>query len=86
MKFSLVKFKKILKKYNLSKHNSKRNLMNDGILDSMEIVDIISEFEKTFKIKIKNEIFLDKNFGSIDSFIKVIKLKLNENKNRSKKR
>lgn len=80
IKVDKKKFILILKKFKIQDIDKNKNLITNAILDSMEIVNLIIEIEKKFKIKINDNFFLMKNFGSINSFLKLIKKKLNKTK------
>ena len=81
------KIKKILldNKVNVKNYNDNVNLIENGVVDSMQIVTLISDFEKQFKIKIDQKYFFQSNFGSIKSFEKIIKILIDENKISKKK-
>jgi acyl carrier protein len=80
------KINNILLKNNIDikKYNVNLNLIKAGIIDSMQLVILMSEFENNFKIKINSKYFYNDNFGSIKSFYKIIQKIINANK-KSKK-
>lgn len=47
--------------------NSEKNLVSDGILDSIEVVSIIAEIEELFDIEISMEYIQPMYFESIES-------------------
>ena len=53
------------------KRNSK-NLINDGLLDSFDIMRIVSEIDKS-AFKINSKMIKKKTFSSIENIIKLIK-------------
>lgn len=59
------KVNNILKKnkIDIKKYNIETNLIQTGVIDSMQLIIIIAEFERNFKIKIDTQIFYKKNFG-----------------------
>ena len=66
---------KILKntKPNINFSKNKKKLIKESILDSFDIVTIISEIEKEFNISIKANDIAAKNFDSVSKIIKLIK-------------
>jgi|688.fasta_scaffold2496953_2 acyl carrier protein len=80
------KVNKILKKnkIDIKKYNVETNLIQTGIIDSMQLIIIIAEFERNFKIKIDTQIFYKKNFGSLNSFYAIIEKLINANTNSKK--
>jgi acyl carrier protein len=81
------KINNILKKnkVDIKKYSIKSNLIQLGVIDSMQLLIIISEIEKIFKIKIDTNVFYKSNFGSIHSFYKIVEKLINGNKNSKKK-
>jgi acyl carrier protein len=81
------KINNILKKnkVDIKKYSIKSNLIQLGVIDSMQLLIIISEIEKIFKIKIDTKVFYKSNFGSIHSFYKIVEKLINGNKNSKKK-
>jgi len=49
------------------------NLIVGGVLDSIALVEIISEFEKSFGIEIPYEEIAPENFDSIDAMVSLVK-------------
>ena len=80
------KVNSILKKnkIDIKKNNIETKLIQTGVIDSMQLIIIIAEFERNFKIKIDTKIFYKTNFGSISSFYMIIQKSLNENTNSKK--
>ena len=80
------KVNNILKKnkIDIKKYNIETNLIQTGVIDSMQLIIIIAEFERNFKIKIDTQIFYKKNFGSINSFYTIIQKLINANTNSKK--
>jgi acyl carrier protein len=72
-------------KIDLKKYNVNTNLIKTGVIDSMQLVILISEFENNFKIKIDPKYFYNDNFGSVKSFYKTIQKIINANKKSKKK-
>lgn len=64
---------KTLKKKILS-NNTK--FMSSNNIDSLKIIELVSELEKKFKIVFKNDDFQIKNFDSLKSINKIVKSKL----------
>jgi acyl carrier protein len=76
MKFDLTK-KDILKMLKKMKHTEKinldSNLITEGLLDSFDIVVLVSEIEKKFKIKIPGDKINIKNFLNVNKIFKLVK-------------
>lgn len=53
-----------------------RDLVSSGILESFDIVQIISDLESKFKIKISGFDFTPENFASADSIVKLVSSKM----------
>ena len=49
------------------KFDPAQNLMGDGILDSLAMMDLIVWLEQTFKITIDTEDLVPENFGTLDT-------------------
>jgi len=66
---------KILKKTkpNINFLKNKKDLIKKSILDSFDLVTIISEIEKAFNINIKANDIIAKNFDSISKIVKLVK-------------
>jgi acyl carrier protein len=71
-------------KIDIKKYNIETNLIQTGVIDSMQLIIIIAEFERNFKIKIDTKIFYKKDFGSIYSFYTIIEKLINANTNSTK--
>ncbi|MCX4268312.1 MAG: acyl carrier protein [Lachnospiraceae bacterium] len=63
----LVQLKKAIEPYLDSS-----NLISDGILDSLDIMNLIMELEKEFDIEIDPEDVLSENFESVEAIIALI--------------
>ena len=48
------------------------NFIDEGMLDSFDIVTLISEFEEQFDIQIAGADVLPENFANVDSIVKLI--------------
>lgn len=53
-------------------------MMEDGIIDSVDVIDIVVDLEKEFNISIKAEYIVKDNFANKESIIKFMKRLLNE--------
>ena len=47
-------------------------LIDDGLLESLDIVSIVGEFNDEFDIEISVEDLLPKNFNSVDAMVELI--------------
>jgi len=76
MKSDLIK-KNILKIIKKMKHDDKinleTNLISRGLLDSFDIIILVSQIEKKFKIKISGDKINLKNFLNINKISKLVK-------------
>lgn len=52
-----------------------RDLILSGILESFDVVQIISDLEDTFNIKISGLGLTSENFSSVDSILKLVESK-----------
>ena len=52
---------------------SEHNLVDDGILDSMSLVEIISIFTMQYGITIPYEEIVPENFNSVDAMVELVK-------------
>jgi len=66
----------ILKNRVKSKNFNSFDITKSDQLDSIEILNILSNIEKKFHIKFSNTDFKKKNFGKINQLINIIKKKL----------
>ena len=53
------------------------NMIEDGIIDSLEIVEVITYLEEEFKIEISAENVVAANFANKDSIIEMVREILN---------
>ena len=52
---------------------SSSNFAQDGLLDSFDVVTLVSELDKTFQISIQGTDILPENFKNIDSIATLLK-------------
>lgn len=76
----IKKLKKILSNNRikiLSKNNFKNfNLLNNAMIDSLKLLNVISDIEKTFKIKFTTSFLQSRKISNIENIIdKIIKKK-----------
>ena len=48
------------------------NLIDEGILDSFEVVNIVMELEEAFDIEINAEDVLSENFRTVDAIVALV--------------
>ena len=48
------------------------SLIDDGILDSMDIVSLVGELDDAFDVSVGVENLLPENFNSVDAMVKLI--------------
>jgi len=53
--------------------NMATNLADDGIIDSINVVNIVTEFAIAFDIEIPFEELVNENFNSVDNMLKMVK-------------
>ncbi len=56
---------------------SEKALIDDGILDSFDIVSLVGELNDSFDVRINVENLLPENFNSVDAMLALVK-KLSE--------
>ncbi len=49
------------------------NFIEEGMLDSFDIVSLVDELEETFKIKIQGTDVIADNFSTVDNIIALLK-------------
>ena len=69
----------ILKKKNINDISDKLNLLELGIIDSLDFVKFILEIEKKFKIKFTSQDISELSMAKMDSLKKLINKKINCN-------
>lgn len=57
---------------------SGENLYKDGLLDSIQVVDLVAQIEETFNVDIAPELVVLENFANKDAIIKFVKQILEE--------
>ena len=57
---------------NVGKHLSEEKLVSDGILDSLDIMNLIMELESAFDIEIEPEDVLSDNFESVKAIAALV--------------
>ncbi|MBD3241676.1 MAG: hypothetical protein GF331_13885 [Chitinivibrionales bacterium] len=55
---------------------SQTNLLEEGIVDSMGLLDIIGFLENAFAVRVTEDDLLTDNFGTIDSLVAYVERKL----------
>ena len=51
---------------------SEHDLMENGILDSMDIIQIVSAIEETFGVEVGEDDIESENFNSVDAIIALV--------------
>ncbi len=59
-------------KSDLEEHLTETSLISDGLLDSLDIMNLIMQLEAEFDIEIDPEDVLSENFESVDKIIALI--------------
>ena len=54
------------------------NFFNSGWIDSLGIIDLISDLEKQFNFAFLSADFQDRRFSSIQGLVEIIKVKISE--------
>ena len=54
------------------------SLIDDGVLDSMDIVSLVGELDDAFDVTVGVENLLPENFNSVDAMVKLIERLQNE--------
>lgn len=52
------------------------NLIDDGIIESLDIVQIVNEIKAEFDVEITVDDLLPENFNSVDAMLEMIEAKL----------
>lgn len=52
--------------------NSDVNFIDEGYLDSFDLITIVSDLESTFDIKINGSLIVPESFSSLDSIVKLV--------------
>ncbi|TBH71739.1 acyl carrier protein [Aquirufa antheringensis] len=52
--------------------NSEVNFIDEGYLDSFDLITIVSDLESTFDIKINGSLIVPESFSSLDSIVKLV--------------
>ena len=55
--------------------NTSVNLLDSGIIDSFDIVDLIGDIEEQFDIEVDGDDIIPENFESVDAIVRFISLK-----------
>lgn len=53
--------------------NSEQKLMEDGVLDSFDILSIVSAIEENFAVEVSEDDLETENFNSVDAMLCLIK-------------
>ena len=53
--------------------NDDTRFVDDGLIDSFDVITFVSAFDKTFDISINGEDITPDNFNTLDSIVKMLK-------------
>ena len=53
------------------------DMIEDGLIDSLQLMELVSEIESEFQIEIEPEDFIPENFKTINHIEKLIKIYMN---------
>jgi acyl carrier protein len=56
--------------------NLDRNYLESGWIDSFKFINLISDLEEYFMVKFSNDQFQDREFGTVEGLIKVVREKV----------
>ena len=59
-------------KKNMDRHINSDSLVSDGILDSFDIISLVTELEGAFDIEIDPEYVMSENFESVDAIAELV--------------
>ena len=68
------KLQKILIKITGVSPKFKDNLFDSGLLDSLNLLDLVGEVEKKFNIELHSDLINAENFSSIEKILNTIKI------------
>lgn len=51
---------------------SEQNLIDDGVLDSFDIISIVSALEETFGVSVSEDDLETENFNSVDAILALV--------------
>lgn len=75
------KVNNILRRVNEDILNYKgKDMVDDGIIDSLEIMEIVSDIEKEFHIEMSADDIVMENFQTLETICKLIQRKVNKEK------
>lgn len=52
--------------------NPEVDFLEEGLIDSFEIMNLVAELEKTFQVEIDPELIIPSNFQNLESIVKML--------------
>lgn len=73
------KIRKILKEIKEEILNySGKNMLEEGVIDSFDVMEIVAALEEEFEIEIDSDLIISENFATVDTIIEMMKKSMKE--------